>query len=54
MGCSDGWDLERVQSPTGFGFPPYWGAPLEQAQVPGPESAPLEVYQEGWFLLEPL
>ena len=40
--------------PLVLGLPPYWGAPLDQARVPGPESAPLELSKEDWFLLAPL
>ena len=49
VGIGSGYGVSLV-----LGLPPSWGSPLEQAQGPGPESAPLELSQEDWFLLAPL
>ena len=40
--------------PLVLGLPPSWGSPLEKAQVPGPECAPLELAYADCCFMAPL
>ena len=44
----------RYGIPLVLGLCTCWGSPLEQARVPGPEHAPLELAYAGCFFLVPL